>query len=93
MKLKLKEWLGKLKTFIDAWKIWLFFLALFGTNGIQAGLQEYVRAEPEKPVVEEKPIVKAKPPQKTIIIHKVDNSYCEKLIETELNKHYDSSRH
>ena len=92
MKDRLKKALSQIKNFIDAWKIWLFFLALFGTNGLQAGLQEYARSEPEKPV--EKPtIIKPTNLQKTIIIHKFDAELAKKLIKLELDKHKNGSQH
>jgi hypothetical protein len=83
----MKKLFDKLKAFIDVWKIWIFILALFGTNGAQM----YVHSEAD-PIIEpviEKPIVKAKPPIKTIIIHKADNEYCDKI----LNDHKTSSQH
>jgi len=80
---------GRLKALFDVYKMWIFFIALIGTNG---GQQLYYH-EPEKPVINEKPIVKAKPtvikPQKTIIIHKVDNEYCDR----KLNEHKTGAQH
>ena len=88
----MKKLFDKIKLFIDTWKIWLFVAALFGTNGAQM----YVNSDP----IEEKDPLKAvhvakspTKPLKTIIIHKVDNGYCDKLIKAELKKHFDSSRH
>ncbi len=87
----MKHLFAKLKTFFDAYKMYVFFMALlFGTNGAQM----YANHEPEpvaEPVVE-KPIGIVKP-QKPIIIYKLDKEYCKKLIETEFAKHFDSSRH
>ena len=87
----MKKLFARLKNIFDAYKMWLFFTAiLFGTNGAQM----YANSEPEKagpPIEKVKPV--AIGPQKTIIIYKLDKEYCKKLIETELQKHYDSSRH
>ena len=79
---------GKLKTLFDAYKMWIFFIALIGTNG---GQQMYYH-EPE---AVEKPIVKPanKPAIIKQIIYKTDEAAVKRLIETELNKHYESSRH
>ena len=91
MKDRLKRITDKLKTFVEAWKIWIFLIALIGTNG---GQQMYYH-EPE--AVDEKPIVKVKPtiikPQKTIIIHKFDAELAKKLIKLELDKHKNGSQH
>ena len=80
----------QLKDIFDAYKMVAFILALVTTNVMQAGVQEYVRSEPV--VTEPLPIVK-KSVEKPTIIYKTDKEYCKKLIETELLKHYDSSRH
>jgi len=88
--MSIKERFNHIKTFVDIWKVWIFFAALlFGTNGAQM----YVHSEPEKAGL---PIKKVKPvatnparTQKTIIIHKTDNSYCDKKI----NEHENGSRH
>jgi len=83
----MKKLFDKIKTFIDAWKIWLFFLALFGTNGIQAGLHAYHDEPKELEII---PISEAKPATKTIIkeiIREADNEFCEKLIKQKLNEH------
>ena len=83
----IKKLFARLKNIFDAYKMWLFFTAiLFGTNGAQM----YANSEPEKPA--ETASTPAKP-QKSVIIYKLDKEYCKKLIETELQKHYDSSRH
>jgi hypothetical protein len=74
----MKKLFDKIKTFIDAWKIWLFFTALLvGSNGAQM----YVHSEPE-PTSEEPEKIVSTPSnlQKTIIIHKVDNEYCVKIL-------------
>ena len=86
--MSIKERLNQVKAFIDVWKIWLFFLALFGTNAMQAGVQEYVRSEPtsDKPV---KTVSTPTKPQKTIIIHKADNEYCDR----KLKEHETGSQH
>jgi len=84
--MSIKERFNQVKTFIDAWKIWLFFLALFGTNAVQYGVQDYAQSEKAGIV---KQIIKAKPPQKTIIIHKVDNEYCDR----KLNEHKTGAQH
>jgi len=83
----MKKLFAKLKTLFDAYKMWLFFMALlFGTNGAQM----YANSEPEKvgpPIEKVKPV--AVGPQKTIIIHKVDNSYCD----DKLNEHKTGAQH
>jgi len=79
-------WFKKLKNLFDAYKMVAFFIALFGSNLMQAGIWSY-NSEPVKPAEAKKTaIIK---PQKTIIIHEVDNSYCDK----KLLEHYDSWRH
>ena len=82
---------SKLKTLFDAYKMWIFFIALISTNGMQAGFHY---SEPEKPIG--KPVI-TKPAEKPTIIkqiiYKTDEVTVKKLIETELQKHYDSSRH
>lgn len=78
----MKKLFDKLKLFIDAWKMWLFFGVLIGSN---AGQQLYY-SEPEKEKSVE--VAKTSTP-KTIIIHKSDNSYCDKLI----NEHRNGSQH
>ena len=89
----MKKLFARLKNLFDAYKMWLFFTAiLFGTNGAQM----YVHSEPEKaglPIEKVKPVAIKPVRTKTIIIYKLDKEYCKKLIETEFNKHYDSSRH
>ena len=85
----MKKLFAKLKTFFDAYKMYVFFMAvLFGTNGAQM----YANHEPtsEKPA---KTVSTPSKPQKTVIIYKIDKAAVKKLIETELLKHYDSSRH
>ena len=80
---------GRLKALFDAYKMWIFFIALIGTNG---GQQLYYH-EPEKPVIDEKTIAKPtiiKPP---IIIHKFDAELAKKLIKLELDKHKNGSQH
>lgn len=83
-----KEAFSKIKMWFDAYKMWVFFAGLLvSTNGAQM----YANSEPEveevAPVqVVEKTIVK---PGKTVVIHKVDNSYCDKL----MNDHIGSNRH
>ena len=84
----MKKLFDRIKLFIDAWKMWLFFGVLVGTN---AGQQIYY----SEPIEEKEPLKAAfvaksptKPPE-TIIIHKVDNSYCDKLI----NDHKNGSQH
>lgn len=92
----IKKLFARLKNIFDAYKMWLFFLALFGTNAMQAGVQEYVRSEPVQKVVtttkKVKPVAK-KPVQKTIIIHKFDAELAKKLIKLELDKHKNGSQH
>ena len=84
----MKKLFDKIKLFIDAWKMWLFFGVLVGTN---AGQQIYY----SEPIEEKEPLkavrVAKSPtkPLKTIIIHKVDNGYCDKLI----NDHKNGSQH
>lgn len=81
----MKNLFAKIKTFIDVWKMWLFFAALLaGTNGAQM----YVNSEPEKagPQTEkvEPEKIETVELQKTIIIHKTNNEYCDKkLLEHE----------
>jgi hypothetical protein len=88
-----KKLFDKLKLFVDAWKMWLFFCVLVGTNGLQAGLN-YSSPIKEKSALKPVHVVKSTTkPSKTVIIHKVDNSYCEKLVKAELEKHFKSSRH
>ncbi len=75
----IKKLFSHIKSFVDIWKVWIFFAALlFGTNGAQM----YVHSEPEKAGP---PIEKAKPvavgPQKTIVIHKSDNEYVDRKLE------------
>jgi hypothetical protein len=84
----MKKLLGQIKTFIDAWKMWLFFAALIGTN---AGQQIYY-SEPEKPI-EKTAIIKPTNLQKTVIIHKFDTGFVKKLIKQELDKHKNGSQH
>lgn len=72
---------AKLKTGFDAYKMYVFFMALlFGTNGAQM----YANHEPEtvEPVAE---IVKSQ----TTITYKTDNSYCDK----KMNEHTTGSQH
>jgi len=78
----MKKFLAKLKYIIDTYKMWIFIVAIFGTNGAQM----YANSEIAEPVASEKVVVE---PIKTIIIHKVDNSYCDKKI----NEHENGSRH
>jgi len=81
---------GRLKTLFDAYKMWIFFIALIGTNG---GQQLYYH---EKPAIEEKPVIEKVAQKPTIIrqtIYKTDEALVKKLIETEFIKHFDSSRH
>ena len=86
----MKKLFDKIKLFIDAWKMWLFFGVLVGTN---AGQQVYY-SEPdiEEPAII-KPKIKPAKLQKTTIIHKFDTGLAKKLIKQELQKHFDSSRH
>ena len=83
----MKKLFDKIKVFIDAWKIWLFVIALIGTN---AGQQMYY-SEPKK----ETKLTVTKPvkPQNTIIIHKFDDELAKKLIKQELDKHKTGSQH
>ena len=84
----MKKLFDKLKLFIDTWKIWLFVAALFGTNGAQM----YAHSELEKESYKAekvKPVAINPVRTKTIIIHKADNSYCDKLI----NEHKNGSQH
>ena len=72
----LKNVYTKLKMAFDTWKMWIFVAALFGTNGTQL----YMNSEPAS----EKPAKTASTPsnlQKTIIIRKVDNEYCDKKLQ------------
>jgi len=79
----MKKLFGHIKSFVDIWKVWIFFAALlFGTNGAQM----YANSETEKPA---KTVSTISKPQKTVVIHKVDNSYCDKKI----NEHENGSRH
>lgn len=82
----MKKLFDKIKVFIDAWKIWLFVIALIGTN---AGQQMYY-SEPKKEI---KPAVtKPTKPQKNIIIHKFDKEL-EKRLMKELDNHKHGSQH
>ena len=78
MKDRFKKLAGRLKTFVEVWKIWLFFTALlFGTNGAQM----YANSEPEpvnSVVSAPEPV---REPTKTIIIHKSDNEYVDRKLE------------
>ena len=84
----MKKLFAKLKTLFDAYKMYVFFMALlFGTNGAQM----YANSEPEKPIG--KPVI-TKPSEKTaiikpVIIYKPDNSYCDK----KLNDHENGELH
>jgi len=79
----MKKLFGHIKSFVDIWKVWIFFAALlFGTNGAQM----YANSETEKPA---ETVSTPSNLQKTIIIRKVDNSYCDKKI----NEHENGSRH
>ena len=79
----MKKLFAKLKTFIDVWKMWLFFGALLASTN---GAQMYVNSEPEKtPKTASTPIKL----QKTVIIRKVDNEYCKDL----LKEHETGDRH
>ena len=81
----MKKLFAKLKTFIDVWKMWLFFGALLaGTNGAQM----YVNSErtSEKTAKTASTPIK---PQKTVIIRKVDNKACKDL----LKEHETGDRH
>ena len=70
----MKNLFAKLKTFFDAYKMYVFFTALlFGTNGAQ------MYANNQSEPVEQATTASA--PQKTIIIHKADNSYCDKKLD------------
>jgi len=81
----MKKLFGHIKSFVDIWKVWIFFAAiLFGTNGAQM----YANSEPAS----EKQVKTVSTPsnlQKTVIIHKVDNSYCDK----QLNEHKTGAQH
>ena len=64
---------ARLKTGYDAYKMYVFFMALLvGTNGTQL----YVNHEPE-PVEPVADIVKSQ----TTVIYKTDNSYCDKKMK------------
>jgi len=80
----MKKFLAKLKYLIDTYKMWIFIVAIFGTNGAQM----YANSEPtfEKPAETVSTISKS---QKTIIIRKVDNEYCDR----KLNEHRTGSQH
>jgi hypothetical protein len=80
----LKKIYAKLKMIFDTWKMWLFVVALFGTNGAQI----YSNYEPtsEKPVKTVSTPIK---PQKTVIIRKIDNKFCIDL----LNEHKKGAQH
>lgn len=97
MKDQIKKIIDRLKTFVEAWKIWVFIAALFGTNTMTAGL--IYSSEPEKAEKPAtiKPIERVKPINTTTIkevtIYKVDKKLVKKLIKQELQKHFDSSRH
>ncbi len=82
----MKKLFGHIKSFVDIWKVWIFFAALlFGTNGAQM----YANSG-EKPTLKAVQSVKpATKPLKTTIIHKVDNSYCDRKIA----EHENGSRH
>lgn len=84
----MKKLLDKIKLFIDAWKMWLFFGVLVSTN---AGQQIYY-SEPD-PVIEKQAIIKPANLQKAAIIHKFDDELVKKLIKQELDKHENGSRH
>lgn len=89
----MKKLFDKIKLFIDAYKMWLFFCVLVGTNGITASLNSSAPIE-EKKVL--KPDFVVKPPtkpSKTIIIHKFDAELAKKLIKQELDKHKNGSQH
>ena len=66
----------QLKDIFDAYKMAAFILALITTNAMQAGVQEYVRSEPE--VVE--PVVK-KSVEKPTIIYRTDNEFCKRILD------------
>ena len=71
----MKKLFGHIKSFVDIWKIWIFFAALlFGTNGAQfiANSAIVEPAEAKKALVE---------PKKTVIIHKSDNEYVDRKLE------------
>ena len=55
--MSIKEAFNKVKTFVDVYKIWIFIVALFGTNGIQAyfNSDKEAKSEPEVKVEEVKP--------------------------------------
>lgn len=92
MKDRFKKLVDRLKTFVEAGKIWLFFIALFGTNAMQAGVQEYVRSEPE-PVIKPVAVKPVEKPQKATIIYKTDIELVKKLIAEELNDHKTGAQH
>ena len=77
----MKNLFAKLKTFFDAYKMYVFFMALlFGTNGAQM----YVHSEPEKagpPIEKVKPVAINPVRTETIIIHKSDNEYVDRKLE------------
>ena len=78
----MKKLFGHLKSFVDIWKVWIFFAALlFGTNGAQMYANIEAEPAPEKQAI--------KPEQKTTIIYKPDNSYCDK----QLNEHKTGAQH
>jgi len=82
----MKKLYAKFKTGFDAYKMYVFFMALlFGTNGAQM----YVNHEPE-PVepLAVKPVANVVKSQ-TTIIYKTDNSYCDK----KMNEHTTGSQH
>ena len=80
---------GRLKALFDAYKMWIFFIALIGTNG---GQQLYYH-EPEKPVIEPIETVKPTMIKPQTIIHKFDVELAKKLIKLELDKHKNGSQH
>ena len=84
----LKKIYAKLKMAFDTWKMWLFVVALFGTNGAQM----YVHSEPEKTsqtAPKAKPVAIKPASTKTVIIRKIDNKFCIDL----LNDHKSGSQH
>ncbi len=80
----MKALFNKLKTLIDTYKIWVFFAAIIGSNGIQAGWHlnnnDEIHVKADSVIAE---------PAKPTIIYKSDNSYCDK----KLNEHENGELH
>ena len=82
----MKRLFGHLKSFVDIWKVWIFFAALLvGTNGAQIA----ANYEPKLDKPTGKPVIASKPTIIKQIIYKTDKEYCKKL----LNDHKTGAQH